>query len=161
MHRSRGNIAFVPLYACERCGYTSAEFRPEAARLHRLEYPDCEGVMRIIFRSAERYRGELYSPPRASTSPEPPATPEAPPPGVQPDQGLAIREAVDEDQAVRLTLLGDLDLTAAEALSTRLGELKAGVVRAVSTSHSWPSSTAPAFKRSSSRSPTPAGTAGR
>ena len=95
----------MPLYACERCGYTSAEFRPEAARLHRLEYPDCDGVMRIIFRSEERYRGELYIPPQASRSPEPPPTPEAPPRDVRPDHSFAIREAVDEDQALRLTLL--------------------------------------------------------
>ena len=74
MHCSSGNTAFVPLYACERCGYTSAEFRPEAARLHRLEYPDCDGVMRIIFRSEERYRGELYIPPQPRTSPEPRST---------------------------------------------------------------------------------------
>lgn len=115
----------MPLYVCERCGYTSAAFRPEAARLHRLEYPDCDGVMRIIFRSEERHRGELYIPPRASTSPEPPATPEHQAPAPEPDRTFAIREAVDEDQALRLTLLGDLDLTSAEALTTRLAALKA------------------------------------
>jgi anti-anti-sigma factor len=115
----------VPLYACERCGYTSAAFRPEAARLHRLEDPDCDGVMRIIFRSEERYRGELYIPPQASASSEGPATPQAPAPAGKPDRTLAIREAVDEDQALRLTLLGDLDLTAAETFSTHLAELKA------------------------------------
>lgn len=55
----------MPLYACERCGYTSAAFRPEAARLHRLEYPDCDGVMRIIFRSEESHRGDVHTPPAA------------------------------------------------------------------------------------------------
>ena len=114
----------MPLYACERCGYTSAEFRPEAARLHRLEYPDCDGVMRIIFRSDERYRGEVYVAPRARASSEPPATPEGQAPIPKPDRTFALRETVDDDQALRLTLLGDLDLTAAEAFSTRLGELK-------------------------------------
>lgn len=121
VYRSGGNTGCVPLYACESCGYTSAAFRPEAARLHRLEYPDCDGVMRIIFRSEERYRGELYIPPRASTSPVPPAPPSAP----KPDRTLAIRETADHDNALRLTLLGDLDLTAANALSVRLAELKA------------------------------------
>jgi len=115
----------VPLYACESCGYTSAAFRPEAARLHRLEYPDCEGVMRIIFRSEERYRGELYIPPRPSSSTEPSAAPERQAAGRKPVPILALRETVEEDQAVRLTLLGDLDLTGAGTLSTRLGELKA------------------------------------
>lgn len=115
----------VPLYACERCGYTSAEFRPEAARLHRLEYPDCDGVVRIIFRSEERYRGELYIPPRPSPSPEPLAAPERQAAAGKPVPVFALRERVDEDGALRLTLLGDLDLTGAEALSARVGELKA------------------------------------
>jgi len=52
----------VPLYACERCGFTSAAFRNDAAAAHRLEYPDCDGVMRIIFRSEERYRGQPRAP---------------------------------------------------------------------------------------------------
>ena len=38
---------------------------------------------------------------------------------------FALRETVEEDQAVRLTLLGDLDLAGAGTLSTRLEELKA------------------------------------
>jgi anti-anti-sigma factor len=115
----------VPLYACERCGYTSAEFRPEAARLHRLEYPDCDGVMRIIFRSEERYRGELYIPPRAGASPESPAAPEPQAAAGKPVPVFSLRETVDDDQVLRLTLLGDLDLNGAETLSTRLEELKA------------------------------------
>jgi anti-anti-sigma factor len=113
----------VPLYACESCGYTSAAFRPEAARLHRLEYPACDGVMRIIFRSEERYRGELYIPPPASP-PAPPTAPEAQARVGKPDRTFAIRETVDHDQALRLTLLGDLDLIAAEALDARLADLK-------------------------------------
>jgi anti-anti-sigma factor len=116
----------VPLYACERCGYTSAEFRSEATRLHRLEYPNCDGVMRIIFRSEERYRGELYIHPRAGASSEPAAAPERQAAGrKQPVPVFALRETVEEGQAVRLTLLGDLDLTGAEAPNTRLGDLKA------------------------------------
>ncbi len=114
----------MPLYACERCGYTSAAFRPEAARLHRLEYPECDGVMRIIFRSDERYRGEVYVAPQPRALAEPPPTPGGQAPTPKPDRTFAVRETVDDDQALRLTLLGDLDLTAAEAFSTRLGELK-------------------------------------
>ena len=57
-----GHTWFVPLYACERCGFTSAAFRNDAAAAHRLEYPDCDGVMRIIFRSEERYRGQPRAP---------------------------------------------------------------------------------------------------
>ena len=80
--------------------------------------------MRIIFRSDERYRGEVYIAPRARASSEPLATPEEQAPAPKPERTFALRETVDEDQALRLTLLGDLDLTAAEAFSTRLGELK-------------------------------------
>jgi anti-anti-sigma factor len=35
-----------------------------------------------------------------------------------------MRERLDPDETLRLTLLGDLDLTVAERLTTRLGELK-------------------------------------
>ena len=115
----------MPLYACERCGYTSAAFRPEAARLHRLEYPDCDGVMRIIFRSEERSRGELHVPPAANPPAAPVSTEDAQPPAPPSDRAFGIRETVDSDQALRLMLFGDLDLTAAEAFSTRLAELKA------------------------------------
>ena len=114
----------MPLYACERCGFTSAAFRPEAARLHRLEYPDCDGVMRIIFRSEEHYRGQLYTPPPATAPSAPLTMPEGQAPAGKPDRSFAIRETMDQDQARRLTLLGGLDLTAAEALNTRLSDLK-------------------------------------
>ena len=67
VHRLDGNTVPVPLYACESCGYTSAAFRLEAARVHRLEYPECDGVIRIIFRSEERYRGSCTSPPSQRT----------------------------------------------------------------------------------------------
>lgn len=110
----------VPLYACESCGFTSAAFRPEAARLHRLEYPACDGVMRIIFRSEERSRGQLYVQPPASAPLEPLTSPEGQAPAGKDAQTFAIRETVDEDQMRRLTLFGDLDLTAADTLSTRL-----------------------------------------
>lgn len=115
----------MPLYACERCGYTSAAFRPEAARLHRLEYPQCDGVMRIIFRSEERYRGELYTPPTARPPAAPMNTQEAQPAALPSDHAFEIRETVDSDQTLRLAVCGDLDLTAAAAFSTRLAGLKA------------------------------------
>ena len=115
----------MPLYACERCGYTSAAFRPEAARLHRLEYPHCDGVMRIVFRSEERYRGELHVPPTARPAAAPRSREDAQPPVAPSDHAFGISETVDPDQALRLMLFGDLDLTAAEAFSTRLAELKA------------------------------------
>ncbi|HET6868743.1 MAG TPA: STAS domain-containing protein [Solirubrobacteraceae bacterium] len=114
----------VPLYACESCGFTSAAFRPEAARLHRLEYPACDGVMRIIFRSEERSRGQLYALFPASASSTPLVAAEGRAPAEKPDHSFAIRETVDQDQTIRLTLLGDLDLTAAEEFSARLADLK-------------------------------------
>jgi anti-anti-sigma factor len=115
----------VPLYACENCGFTSAAFRPEAARLHRLEYPECDGVVRIIFRSEERSRGQLYSPPAASAPSEPPPARQESASAETPDRIFAIRETIDEDQTLRLTLLGELDLTTAEEFSARLADLKA------------------------------------
>jgi anti-anti-sigma factor len=123
----------VPLYACESCGFTSAAFRNDAAAAHRLESPDCDGVVRIIFRSDERYRGQTYASANAAgvgastdgaqvaaRSPiEGQATPS------QPRQAFAIREHPDTDGMLRLTLLGDLDLTAADTLSTRFADAKA------------------------------------
>ncbi len=114
----------MPLYACEQCGFTSAVFRPEAARIHRVENPECEGVIRIIFRSEDRYRGQANTAPGTSVA-RAPVGPREQAPVDLPERTFAIREAVDSDQALRLTLVGDLDLTSAEALSTRLAELKA------------------------------------
>ena len=115
----------MPLYACESCGFTSAAFRPEAARLHHVEYPDCDGVVRIIFRSEERYRGQLYSRPAASGASNAPAAPQRPARAEKPGRVFAVRETVDPDQTLRLTLLGELDLTATEEFSARLADLKA------------------------------------
>jgi stage II sporulation protein AA (anti-sigma F factor antagonist) len=111
----------VPLYACAHCGFTSAAFQPEAARVHRHENPECDGVMRIIFRSEERLRGE----PSMADPPATAASTRAAPAGTgKPDQSFAMREMDDPDQALRLVLLGDLDLSTAPTLSTRLTELK-------------------------------------
>ena len=57
----RGNTRSVPLYACDLCGLTSVAFRADAAAAHRLEYPDCDSVIRIIFRSDQRSRGPTYA----------------------------------------------------------------------------------------------------
>jgi anti-anti-sigma factor len=123
----------VPLYACEQCGFTSAAFRPEAANAHRLENPDCDGVIRIIFRSEDRYRDPGYGPaatipqePPASAPESPASAPESPAPHEGPDRTFALRETLDPDEAVRLTLVGDLDLAAADMLRPRLAELKMG-----------------------------------
>jgi len=114
----------VPLYACEECGFTSAAFRPEAAQLHRLENPDCEGVIRIIFRSEDRYRDPAYAVPDPSPPPISVTTEEGQAPPQAPDRTFAIRETVDPDQAVRLILIGDLDVAAADVFTARLAGLK-------------------------------------
>jgi anti-anti-sigma factor len=117
----------VPLYACEQCGFTSAAFRPEAAQAHRLENPDCEGVVRIIFRSEDRYRDPASvtpATPVTSLSAPPPSAESGQEPGARPGRTFAVHETVDPDQAVRLTLVGDLDLAAADVLNPRLAELK-------------------------------------
>jgi len=114
----------VPLYACELCGFTSAAFRLEAAAAHRREYPDCDGVIRIVFRSDDRYRGRSYglqpaTPPAAKASRDEREAPARSP-------AFAMREHLDPDETLRLTVLGDLDLAVADRLSARLGELKEG-----------------------------------
>lgn len=114
----------MPLYACERCGFTSAAFRLEAVSAHRLEYPDCDGVMRIVFRSEDRVRGRSLAFGGVSGQSAPP---------VQEGQGLPlagrrvfeVRERLDVDGMLRLILGGDLDLPVTETLSGRLEELKA------------------------------------
>jgi anti-anti-sigma factor len=119
----------VPLYACEQCGFTSAAFRNDAAAAHRVEYPDCDGVMRIIFRSDERYRGHGYG--AAAVGAEAPRRRRRPhPPPAQTRPAFALREHREPDGTLRLLVLGDLDFTAADTLSTRLAELKAFGLRA-------------------------------
>lgn len=114
----------MPLYACEQCGFTSAAFRPEAASAHRLENPDCAGVIRIIFRSEDRYRGLAHVAPTTSQPAAQPSGQEGESPGERSGRNFAVRERLDPDDAVRLTLVGDLDLTAADVLTARLAELK-------------------------------------
>jgi len=124
----------VPLYACEHCGFTSAAFRPEAVAAHREENPECDGVMRIVFRSDERYRGQTYSLPLVSSSPSPTHEEGSPEEGSHEEgravpaadqRGFDLRERLEVDGTLCLGLLGDLDLLAASTLSARLEELKA------------------------------------
>lgn len=110
----------MPLYACEHCGFTSAAFRNDAAAAHRVESPDCDDPIRIIFRSEDRYRGSAHAtaPVAAQDTHERPAA------ANQPRRAFATREHPDLDGIVRLTLLGDLDLTTADTFRRRLAELK-------------------------------------
>jgi anti-anti-sigma factor len=114
----------VPLYACDRCGFTSAAFRVDAANAHRDEYPQCTGSIQIIFRSDDRYRAPHRSP--ALLAPSELAARSGPDAGIvasPPDRSLEIRERLESDGRLRLTLLGDLDLGSAETLGQRLREL--------------------------------------
>jgi anti-anti-sigma factor len=112
----------VPLYGCDRCGFTSAAFRPEAAAAHRLEYPGCEGAVRIIFRSADRYRGQPHADYVARAIPASGSQPDAS--TTQSERALVLRERVDAHDRLRLILLGDLDVAGADILTARLAELK-------------------------------------
>jgi anti-anti-sigma factor len=123
-HAPGGNTGYVPLYACEACGFTSAAFRPDAVSAHRLERPDCDGVMRIVFRSDDRYRGPVDAAQVASPTVAPPE-PERGPWPVARERAFELNERRDPDGALRLTLVGDLDLPASETLTARLEELKA------------------------------------
>ncbi|HJS92977.1 MAG TPA: STAS domain-containing protein [Solirubrobacteraceae bacterium] len=113
----------MPLYACEHCGFTSAAFRLDAVSAHRLEYPECEGVMRIVFRSEDRDRGHPYAsgPARRSVRPTRDPGQDLPAAG---GRGFELRERVEADGTLRLTLRGDLDLPVTGTLSARLEELK-------------------------------------
>jgi anti-anti-sigma factor len=113
----------VPLYACDLCGFTSAAFRVDAAAAHRLECPDCDGVVRIIFRSDQPSRGPTYASAAGGQAGDRSSQEDRVPTG-QPGPAFAIREHAELDGTLRLTLLGDLDLTAADTLSTRLAALK-------------------------------------
>jgi anti-anti-sigma factor len=101
----------------------SAAFRPEAAAAHRVEYPKCDGVIRIIFRSADRYRGRPQTDVPASPAPASAAQAE---PGSTTRSGraLVMRERIETGDRLRLTILGDLDVASANAFTARLAELK-------------------------------------
>lgn len=113
----------MPLYGCDRCGFTSAAFRPEAAAAHRLEYPECEGAVRIIFRSDDRYRAQPH-PEVAARATSASDSVEVGASMTQSGRALVVRERVDAPDTLRLILLGDLDVAGAGILTARLAELK-------------------------------------
>jgi anti-sigma B factor antagonist len=124
---SGGNTRAVPLYACDRCGFTSAAFRVDAARAHRLAYPQCSGTIQIIFRSDERHRDQSPIRRRATAGGAAAHAQRERTPGTRPGAPFTMQQQIDTDGAVRLTLLGNLDLAVAQTLTDRLGELcKAG-----------------------------------
>ena len=99
----------MPLYACDLCGLTSVAFRADAAAAHRLEYPDCDSVIRIIFRSDQRSRGPTYASAAGAHAGDRSSQESRAPP----DQGgpaITIRERAELDGTLRLSLLGDLGL---------------------------------------------------
>jgi anti-anti-sigma factor len=114
----------VPLYACERCGFTSAAFRVEAAAAHRLEYPNCGGVIGIIFQSADHYRNQARARRAADLPATAPGGPEAEAAAIQAGRAFVMREQFDADGMLRVILLGELDLAEAHRLSARLAEHK-------------------------------------
>jgi len=114
----------VPLYACNRCGFTSAAFRVDAARTHRFEYPECEGSIQIIFRSEDRSRGVQRNPRRAAPHVTASTDPQRPPVTL-PRRAFELRERLDDDATLRLIVLGDLDTAVAGNLTERLHELHA------------------------------------
>jgi anti-anti-sigma factor len=115
----------VPLYACKRCGFTSAAFRVDAAQAHYLEYPECEGAIEMIFRSDGRDRVRRDGPSRAMSHPEPVRFETEHESRTRLEGPLKMRERRDPHGTIRLILEGELDLTVAAALTDRLAELKA------------------------------------
>jgi anti-anti-sigma factor len=118
-----GNTECVPLYGCDRCGFTSAAFRPEAAAAHRLEYPECEGAIRIIFRSGDHYRGQPDADDPADLMPASDSQVRHAS-TAQSGRALVLRERLDAHDTLHVTLLGDLDVAGAVTLTARLAELK-------------------------------------
>ena len=114
----------MPLYACDRCGFTSTAFRVDAARLHRLEYPQCEGSIRIIFRSDDRYRARKQRFEPATSRTAAPRPQEEQSPSTPRERSFEIRERLETSGTLCLTVLGELDTAVTEKLSTRLRELK-------------------------------------
>jgi anti-anti-sigma factor len=124
-----GNTGVVPLYACDRCGFTSTAFRVDAARAHNVEYPECDGSVQIIFRSDERRRAPEAHPdaapkPAASSTAGTASSANSSPAG-PPRRPFRMRERRDADGLVRLTILGELDLAVTDQLDERLRELRA------------------------------------
>jgi anti-anti-sigma factor len=114
----------MPLYACNRCGFTSAAFRVDAARTHRLEYPECEGSIQIIFRSDDRSRGMTLSPRRATAHATASTDPQRPP-AAERRRAFEMRERLDADATLRLIVCGELDTAVTDRLTERLHELHA------------------------------------
>jgi anti-anti-sigma factor len=80
--------------------------------------------MRIVFRSEDRYRGPIYAASAAPSSATA-TSEEGEAAAAVAGRVFAMRESVEADGRLRLTLLGDLDLAVADTLSARLEELKA------------------------------------
>ncbi len=120
----RANTRCVPLRVCDRWGFTSAAFRADADAADRLEDPHCHGVTRIIFWAHDRYGGHIRPPDTASPQDAALSAQEKAKRPREPEQAFAMREHLDADGTLRLTLLGDPDLAVAETLSTRLAERK-------------------------------------
>src|SRR2546421_5680891 len=80
-----GNPPAVPLYACDRCGFTSTAFRVNAAQAHHDAYPSCPGTIRIVYHVSkppselDRYRNHGRVPAGPSAIAIPPPTVAIPP----------------------------------------------------------------------------------
>jgi anti-anti-sigma factor len=81
--------------------------------------------MRIVFRSEDRYRGQTYAPAVARRSARSAAAAGGRGLPVAGGRAFGLRERLEVDGMLRLILRGELDLSATQALSARLEELKA------------------------------------
>jgi anti-anti-sigma factor len=94
----------VPLYSCHRCGWATASSWRDAVEGHDHGCPDCTGAVELV--------------PLAGRPQENVAAVE------RVGQPFEMFEGTDLDGALRLTLLGGLDIVVADRLTARLRVLR-------------------------------------
>jgi len=95
----------VPLYSCQRCGWATASSWREAVQGHDAGCPGCPGAVELV-PLAGRAQENIAAVERVG-------------------RPFEMRERSDLDGALRLTLLGGLDIVVTDRLTTRLRTLRA------------------------------------
>jgi anti-anti-sigma factor len=94
----------VPLYSCQRCGWATASSWRDAVEGHDNGCPDCPGAVELV-PLAGRPQENVAAVDRVGTP-------------------FEMLEGTDLDGALRLTLLGGLDIVVADRLTARLRVLR-------------------------------------
>ncbi len=94
----------MPLYSCQRCGWATASSWRDAVEGHGEGCPNCTGSVELV-PLAGRPQENIAAVDRVGTP-------------------FELREALDLDGALRLTLVGGLDIVVADRLTDRLLALR-------------------------------------